>query len=94
MQYQLYFFLYTVATLTFFFSGNPENLFVVHSSNPDIFFSGNPDIFFAVHIGNPDIFSVATLTYLLIGAAIFDKIESGEEQNQAVALKSNHHINK
>ena len=27
------------------------------------------------------------MTYLLIGAAIFDKIESGEEQNQAVALK-------
>ena len=67
---------------------------VVHSGNPGIVFSDNPDIFFAVHIGNPDIFSVATLTYLLIGAAIFDKIESGEEQNQAVALKSNHHIKK
>ncbi|XP_023335038.1 two pore potassium channel protein sup-9 [Eurytemora carolleeae] len=31
---------------------------------------------------------VATLTYLLIGAAIFDKIESEEELNQSVALKA------
>ena len=33
---------------------------------------------------------VATLTYLLIGAAIFDKIESEEELNQSVALKGKH----
>ena len=31
--------------------------------------------------------SVATLTYLLIGAAIFDTIESEEERNQFTALQ-------
>ena len=46
------------------------------------------ELIFSEAISSVDIFfSVATLTYLLIGAAIFDKIESGEERNQAIALR-------